>query len=153
MIHKAVPFLIASTLCSTHLLMAKAKPIADADIPKVSGKDLVSYMTPLEGTTPAQWRVIWTGDASTIATIAIIAIIADSPERPFRSRHSSKTAPEMVRLHRWGAGAGAGGCDRERAWRHFPHPAAAARSQGQGQSQWAAANYHIINIVYVVALM
>ena len=70
MIHKAVPFLIASTLCSTHLLVAKAKPIADADIPKVSGKDLVSYMTPLEGTTPAQWRVIWKGDASTEATIS-----------------------------------------------------------------------------------
>ena len=70
MIHKAVPFLIAAALCSPHLLVAKAKPIADADIPKVSGQDLVSYMTPLEGTTPAQWRVIWTGDASTEATIS-----------------------------------------------------------------------------------
>ena len=35
-----------------------------------------------------------------IAVIGTIAIIAYSPERPFRSRHSTETAPETVRLHR-----------------------------------------------------
>ena len=39
-----------------------------------------------------------------IAIIPIIPIIAHNSDRPFRSRHSSKTAPEMLRLHRWGAG-------------------------------------------------
>ena len=34
-----------------------------------------------------------------IAIIGTIAIIAYSPERPFRSRHSTETAPETVRLH------------------------------------------------------
>ena len=44
-----------------------------------------------------------------IATIPIIAIITHCPDRPFRLRHSSKTAPEMIRLHRWAGGLGAGG--------------------------------------------
>ena len=45
-----------------------------------------------------------------IPTIPIIPIVAHSPDKPFRSRQSSRTAPVMVRLHRWaGAGAGAGG--------------------------------------------
>ena len=35
-----------------------------------------------------------------IAIIGTIAIIAYSPERPFRSRHSTETAPETDRLHR-----------------------------------------------------
>ncbi len=52
------------------LLFAVSQPIADADITEVNGKELVSRMTPLKGTTPAQWRVIWTGDASTQATIS-----------------------------------------------------------------------------------
>ena len=46
---------------------------------------------------------------ASIAIIPIIPIIANSPDKPFRSRHSSKTAPEMLRLHRWGLGLGAGG--------------------------------------------
>lgn len=70
MIRQVIPVLIAVVLGSPSWLMANVKPIADADIPKVSGKDLVGHMTPLEGTTPAQWRVTWTGDASTQATIS-----------------------------------------------------------------------------------
>ena len=35
-----------------------------------------------------------------IAIIGTIAIIAYSPEKPFRSRHSAKAAPEILRLHR-----------------------------------------------------
>ena len=69
MIQKAAPLLI-SVFCSYPLLVATAKPIADADIPRVNGGDLVSHMTPLRGTIPAQWRVIWKGDASTEATIS-----------------------------------------------------------------------------------
>ena len=53
-----------------------------------------------------------------IATIPIIAIIAHSPDMPFRSRHSSKTAPEMVRLHRW---AGAGGWGLGATWESPPN--------------------------------
>ena len=30
----------------------------------------MTKMTPLKGTTPAQWRVVWTGDASREATIS-----------------------------------------------------------------------------------
>ena len=33
-------------------------------------RTLVSRMTPLKGTTPAQWRVVWTGDATSEATIS-----------------------------------------------------------------------------------
>ena len=45
MIQKAAPLLI-SVFCSYPLLVATAKPIADADIPRVNGGDLVSHMTP-----------------------------------------------------------------------------------------------------------
>lgn len=62
--------LLAVMLLSPLLTASTPAKIADADIPKVNGKDLVSHMTKLEGTTPAQWRVIWTGDASTDATIS-----------------------------------------------------------------------------------
>ena len=66
---KPLLLLLAAVLYSPLLTAAPAK-IADADIPKVEGKDLVDHMTKLEGTTPAQWRVIWNGDASTEATIS-----------------------------------------------------------------------------------
>ena len=42
MIRKPIPFLIVAALCGPQLLMAAAKPLADADIPKVSGRDLLS---------------------------------------------------------------------------------------------------------------
>ena len=43
-----------------------------------------------------------------IPTIPIIPIVAHSPDKPFRSRQSSRTAPVMVRLHRWAGGWGWG---------------------------------------------
>ena len=48
---------------------------------------------------------------ATIAIIPptpIIPIVAHSPDKPFRSRQSSRTAPVMVRLHRWAGGWGWG---------------------------------------------
>ena len=42
----------------------------DLDLAKLDVRTLVSRMTPLKGTTPAQWRVIWTNDASREATIS-----------------------------------------------------------------------------------
>ena len=42
----------------------------DLDLAKLDVRTLVSRMTPLKGTTPAQWRVIWTNAASREATIS-----------------------------------------------------------------------------------
>lgn len=67
-LHRA-PALLASLalLSAAH---GAPRAIADAEIPKVSAEDLISHITPMKGTTPAQWRVIWTGDASREATIS-----------------------------------------------------------------------------------
>lgn len=62
--------LLTVGLLLTSSAMGAPAPIADADIPKIDPKSLISCMTPLEGTTPAQWRVVWTGDASREATIS-----------------------------------------------------------------------------------
>ncbi|MDX1681403.1 MAG: metallophosphoesterase family protein [Akkermansiaceae bacterium] len=66
---------ILTFVCMTSCGIASAEPpkmpdIAIEDIPKVEVEDLIQFMTPLEGTTPAQWRVMWYGDASTEATIS-----------------------------------------------------------------------------------
>ena len=37
---------------------------------KLTGENVAAKLTKVEGTTPAQWRVIWNGDASTQATIS-----------------------------------------------------------------------------------
>ena len=70
MIRKSIPLLIAAGLVSPLLTAATPIKIADADIPNADPKVLVNHITKLEGTVPAQWRVIWTGDASTEATIS-----------------------------------------------------------------------------------
>lgn len=44
--------------------------MSDQEIVNADIKELVHKMTPLEGTTPAQWRVVWTGDTMTTATIS-----------------------------------------------------------------------------------
>ena len=61
---------LLAALHSSMLAAATPVKIAETDIPTVEGRDLIAHMTKLEGTTPAQWRVIWKGDASTEATIS-----------------------------------------------------------------------------------
>jgi hypothetical protein len=40
------------------------------DLKKMKTADIVKLMTPMKGSTPAQWRVSWTGDTSTEATVS-----------------------------------------------------------------------------------
>ena len=43
---------------------------SDEQIANADYKQLVEEMTPLAGTNPAHWRVVWSGDTSTSATIS-----------------------------------------------------------------------------------
>lgn len=64
------PSLIIATLliaCFSLFTVASAESL---DLESLDTNTLVSRMTALKGTTPAQWRVIWTGDASREATIS-----------------------------------------------------------------------------------
>lgn len=61
-----VGLLSASLILSTILAVSAS----EIDLSKLDVKTLVTKMTPLKGTTPAQWRVVWTGDASREATIS-----------------------------------------------------------------------------------
>ena len=61
-----VSFIVASL--SLSLIVAVYAD--DITLAKLDVKTLVSKMTPLKGNTPAQWRVVWTGDASREATIS-----------------------------------------------------------------------------------
>ena len=62
--------LFAAGLALSAFAQTNQPLIPDKDIPNANVKDLIQHLTPLEGTTPAQWRVVWTGDASTEATIS-----------------------------------------------------------------------------------
>lgn len=59
-------------LAVASLCVALTSIVANAqeDLAKLDVKTLISRMTPLKGTTPAQWRVVWTGDTSREATIS-----------------------------------------------------------------------------------
>ncbi|MAR08482.1 MAG: hypothetical protein CL681_00735, partial [Blastopirellula sp.] len=57
-------------VASLILSLISAVSAQDVDLAKLDVNTLVSKMTPLKGTTPAQWRVIWAGDASREATIS-----------------------------------------------------------------------------------
>ncbi len=64
-------YLLAIFCMALEAFTSAATPvIADAKIPKADPMALIEHMTPLEGTTPAQWRVVWTGDATSQATIS-----------------------------------------------------------------------------------
>lgn len=47
-----------------------AVAMPDEAIEKADYKQLLKQLTPLEGTTPAQWRVTWSGDTASTATIS-----------------------------------------------------------------------------------
>ena len=59
--------LIVASLLLSMIYAVSANAV---ELGKLDVKTLVSKMTPLKGTTPAQWRVVWTGDASREATIS-----------------------------------------------------------------------------------
>ena len=63
-IAKFVSFLCI-ILCVAPTVSAKEIDLENLDV-----SSLIAKMTPLKGTTPAQWRVVWTGDASREATIS-----------------------------------------------------------------------------------
>ena len=57
--------------CSIAYAEPPAMPdIANEDVPKAKVEDMIPFMTPLEGTNPAQWRVIWVGDAAREAMVS-----------------------------------------------------------------------------------
>ncbi len=62
-------WIVASVIFSV-ISMISAVSANDVDLAKLDVKSLVTKMTPLKGTTPAQWRVVWTDDASRKATIS-----------------------------------------------------------------------------------
>ena len=61
---------IVASLIFSVISMISAVSANDVDLSKLDVKSLVTKMTPLKGTTPAQWRVVWTDDASREATIS-----------------------------------------------------------------------------------
>ena len=65
-------FLALAFLLSCHLQAADSKKERDAQREKERQEilKLTAKMTPLKGTVPAQWRVIWTGDTSAEVTIS-----------------------------------------------------------------------------------
>jgi hypothetical protein len=60
-----ITFLGALSVLSLH-----ARERTDEEIETADYKALLTEITPLAGTTPAQWRVTWTGDTATTATIS-----------------------------------------------------------------------------------
>ncbi len=64
-------FALSALLSLLTLSAASANPTAirSEDIATADYKQILKSLTPLEGTTPAQWRVIWTDDACHSATI------------------------------------------------------------------------------------
>lgn len=52
------------------LTMSATVSAKDVDLKNLDVNSLVSRMTPLKDMTPAQWRVVWTGDASREATLS-----------------------------------------------------------------------------------
>ena len=65
-----IPLILCSGIILSSLASAAPPIIADAKIPEVKAEDLIPHLTPMKGTTPCQWRVTWTGDASTEATVS-----------------------------------------------------------------------------------
>ena len=72
--HHRFTWIVASLIVSMIPMVAipgrSAVAADEVDLEKLDVKTLISRMTPLRGTTPAQWRVVWTGDASREATIS-----------------------------------------------------------------------------------
>ena len=64
------PSLIIATLLVAWFSLSTVASAESLDLESLDTNTLVSRMTALKGTTPAQWRVIWTGDASREATIS-----------------------------------------------------------------------------------
>ena len=64
-----VNWIVASLIFSL-ISMISTVSANDVDLAKLDVKSLITKMTPLKGTTPAQWRVVWTDDASRKATIS-----------------------------------------------------------------------------------
>lgn len=68
--HKSYFLLRALSFTLICCSLLNAAKMTDEEIAKADYKKLLTLITPLEGTTPAQWRVTWTGDTSTTATIS-----------------------------------------------------------------------------------
>ena len=60
--------ILSFSLFSSPLINASS--LSDRDIAQADYKEILAQLTPLEGTTPAQWRVSWSGDTSTTATVS-----------------------------------------------------------------------------------
>lgn len=59
-----------AALCVLSVSSLSATDMTDEQIEKADYKQLLKRLTPLEGSTPAQWRVTWSGDTSTTATVS-----------------------------------------------------------------------------------
>jgi len=73
---KTLQFLILALIITTSCLRAEAdkkqpsEPSAKKDKKAEALAPFTAKLTPLKGTVPAQWRIIWKGDASSQATIS-----------------------------------------------------------------------------------
>ena len=74
--HKLETILTVLSLGLLNIPLLNAARMSDEEIAKAGYKKLVAQLTPLEGTTPAQWRITWTGDTSTTATISWSTAVA-----------------------------------------------------------------------------
>ena len=80
---------LSLSLLSSSLLTASK--LSDQEIATADYKKLLSKMTPMEGTTPAQWRITWSGDTSTTATISWSTAIAGKKHTLHYGTKPSKT--------------------------------------------------------------
>ncbi len=56
--------------CMLSMTNLSATSMTDDEITKADYKKLIKMLTPLAGSTPAQWRVVWSGDTTTTATVS-----------------------------------------------------------------------------------
>ena len=100
-IAKFVSFLCI-ILCIAPTVSAKEIDLENLDV-----SSLIAKMTPLKGTTPAQWRVVWTGDASREATISWTTaepgkthvVHYGTESRGSKGQHSMRQACQSNGLH------------------------------------------------------
>ncbi|NQZ58973.1 MAG: metallophosphoesterase family protein [Lentisphaeraceae bacterium] len=72
----------------------KSKDIAEADI-----ETIVKLMTPFKGSTPAQWRIIWTGDTARAACVSWSTAEAGKKHVLHYGEVDKKLATEKYQFH------------------------------------------------------
>ncbi len=102
MTKRKLTFALSLTTLSLSLLSSpflSASKLSDQDIAKADYKKLLTQLTPLEGTTPTQWRVSWSGDTSTTATVSWSTALAGKKHTLHYGTKPSGTDPQNFTHH------------------------------------------------------